>query len=91
MRMHDRELGRAQALGIARDGGATRCVLLDGDRLGAVCGPQPLDGDGAAAGADVPQPLSRKRGQAGKGGGANIALGDHAVRLEEHHPGAPGT
>ena len=39
------------------------CVLLDGDRLGAVCGPQPLDGNCAAAGADIPQTLSRKRSQ----------------------------
>ena len=45
-------------------------------------GAQPLDGDGAGAGADVPQHLARQRHQPRQGRGAHFALGDLAVVLE---------
>ena len=75
----DRELRGAQAIGVARDRRASLLILLHGDRLAAAGAAQPFDGNGAAAGADVPETLAGKRHQAGERGGAHLALGERAL------------
>ena len=52
----------------------------DGSVAGVLA--EPLDGDGAGAGADVPEELAGERGEAGEGAGAEFALGELAVGLE---------
>src|SRR5512132_2921250 len=87
----DSDLRDTQRRGVAGDDGATAGVALDGNgaRLAASAGAiaangaQPLDRDRAGTGAHIPQYLARQRSQRGDGHGANLALGELAVVLEQ--------
>lgn len=73
----------AQRLRVAGDPGGALRVDLDRDRVGARVGAQPLDADRAGAGPDVPQQLAGAGREPRQCTGADVALGELAVVLEE--------
>ena len=62
--------------------GSGRCSMRDRAKRGI--GQHPFDGDGARAGADVPEQLVAARRQRRQRHRADFALGDLAVMLEQH-------
>ncbi len=89
----DKRLGRAPSTtsssgtpkrgGVAPDPRGAVGPRFDGDGAHGRVGEQPLDSDGAGAGADVPQQLAPERRQRGQRHRADLALGDLAVMLEQ--------
>jgi hypothetical protein len=78
----DLDLRRAERARILGDEFPALGIALDGDRLHIAPGTQPFDRDGAAAGADIPEPLPRQRGQRSQGRRADLALGELPVMAE---------
>ena len=79
---HDAQAGSAQALRIALDERDALGAAFDRDRARAGHGAHPLDGDGAAAGADIPEELSGKGRERGERGRALHPPGELPVVLE---------
>ena len=75
--------GRRRCGGCARRGRARASTAIGAERRMAQ---HPLDADRAGAGADVPEQLAAARRERGEGDGADLALGDLAVVLEERRP-----
>ena len=82
-RHHDAQCRDAERSGVARDHRGARRIALDRDGRAALAGAQPFDRDRAATRADIPQGLARQRGERGEGRGADLALGQLAVMLED--------
>ena len=78
----DDQLRDAQPLGVGRDAGGTGRVALDRDRPHAATRSQPLDGDTAGPGADVPEQLAVAGGQSRQGDRPDFGLGELAVMGE---------
>ena len=79
-----RSRGRhAERRGVAADARGALGARLDGDGAQRRIGQHPFDRDRAGAGADVPQQLAAPRRQRRQRDGADLALGDLAVVLEQ--------
>ena len=68
---------------VAADAGGADRIGLDGDGAHRGMGQHPFDADRAGAGADVPQQFAAPWRQRRQGDGADFALGDLAVMLEQ--------
>ena len=71
-----------QLLGVGGDARGADRVALDRDRPHAAARPQPLDGDAAGAGADVPEQLAVAGREGRQGDRADLGLGELAVMVE---------
>jgi hypothetical protein len=81
--MHHLQPRHAQRRRIARDPRRAIRIRLERDRAQRHVRQHPFDRDRAGAGADVPQRLAAARRQRRQRDGADLALGDLAVVLEQ--------
>ena len=79
----DDEAGHAEGRGVPRDARGALRVGLDGDGAERAVGEHPFDPDRAGAGADVPEQFAAARRERRQGHGADFALGELAVMLEQ--------
>ena len=81
--IHDLDPRDAECGAVRGDHLQAAAVGLDGDRAAPGMRAHPFDADGAAAGADVPEQLARRRPQRGQGDRPDLPLGELAVVLVE--------
>ena len=74
-----REAGHAERGGVDGDHLQALALALEGDGLGIAGGAHPLDGDRAAAGADIPEQRAGIGRELGERRGADLALGQLAI------------